>query len=85
MNLRSRTSVFSRFAHLPQGERYYAAMLAEADAAIGRVIAALREHHKEDNTLIFLVSDNGNGNEAAETGGLRGHKWTVWEGGIRVS
>jgi arylsulfatase A-like enzyme len=74
-----------RFAHLPKDEQYYAAAVAEADAAVGRVIAAVREHDQEDNTLIFFLSDNGNGQGAADTGGVRGKKWTVWEGGIRVS
>jgi hypothetical protein len=75
----------ARFSHLPKAEQYYAAMLAEADAAIGQVLAKLREQQQEENTLIFVLSDNGNGNGVAETGGLRGHKWFVWEGGIRVS
>lgn len=75
----------ARFNHLPKHEQYYAAMLAEADAAIGRVLEKLREQKQEENTLIFVLSDNGNGNVAAETGGLRGHKWFLWEGGIRVS
>jgi arylsulfatase A-like enzyme len=75
----------ARFSHLPKHDQYYAAVVAEADAAIGRVMAALREHGQEENTLIFLVSDNGNGNGSAESGGLRGRKWTVWEGGIKVS
>lgn len=75
----------AQFAHLPKKQQYYAAMLAEADAAIGRVLAKLREQQQEENTLIFLLSDNGNGNDAADSGGLRGHKWFLWEGGIRVS
>jgi arylsulfatase A-like enzyme len=45
----------------------------------------LRELQQEENTLIFLISDNGGAYQNAEMGGLRGHKWFVWEGGIRVS
>lgn len=75
----------ARFSHLPKHQQYYAALLAEADAAIGQVLEKLREQKQEENTLIFLLSDNGNGNTAADTGGLRGHKWFLWEGGIRVS
>jgi len=32
-----------------------------------------------------VLSDNGGASANAEMGGLRGHKWFVWEGGIRVS
>lgn len=75
----------ARFSHLPKHEQYYAAMLAEADAAMGQVLKKLREQNQEENTLIFVLSDNGNGSGVAETGGLRGRKWFLWEGGIRVS
>jgi arylsulfatase A-like enzyme len=75
----------ARFQHLPKPQQYYAALLAEADAAIGQVLSKIRELGQEENTLIFLLSDNGNGNAVAETGGLRGGKWFLWEGGIRVS
>ncbi len=74
-----------RFKHLPRNEQYYAALVAEADAAIGQVIAKLREHRQEENTLIFLLGDNGNGNQLSASGPLRGDKWFVWEGGIRIS
>jgi hypothetical protein len=74
-----------RFKHLPRHQQYYAALIAEADAAVGRVMASLREQQQEENTLIFLLSDNGRASEVADTGGLRGGKWFLWEGGIRVS
>ncbi len=75
----------AKFNHLPKHDQYYAAMVAEADAAVGQIMAKLRELKQEENTLVFLLSDNGNGNSAAEKGGLRGAKWFLWEGGIRVS
>jgi arylsulfatase A-like enzyme len=48
-------------------------------------LAKLREFKLEENTIIFLISDNGGAYANAEMGGLRGHKWLCWEGGIRVS
>jgi arylsulfatase A-like enzyme len=72
-----------RFKHLPKTEQYRAANLAEADAAIGQVMTKVRAQQQEENTLIFLVSDNGN--QSHEPNGLRGGKWFLWEGGIRVS
>lgn len=74
-----------KFKHLPKHDAAYAALAAEADEAIGNVMAKLREMKQEENTLIFLLSDNGSAYQNAEMGGLRGHKWFVWEGGIRVS
>lgn len=73
------------FKHLPGRQANYAANLAEADEAIGAVMARLRELNLEENTLVFLISDNGGASADAELGGLRGRKWFVWEGGIRVS
>lgn len=74
-----------KFKHLSKHDAPYAALAAEADEAIGTVMAKLRELNQEENTLIFLLSDNGGAYQNAEMGGLRGHKWFVWEGGIRVS
>lgn len=74
-----------KFKHLPKREGAYAALTAEADEAIGTVMTKLRELKQEENTLVFLISDNGGASSEAEMGGLRGRKWFVWEGGIRVS
>lgn len=74
-----------QFKQLPKHDQPYAALVAEADEAIGTVMTKLRELKQEENTLIFLISDNGGAYQNAEMGGLRGHKWFVWEGGVRVS
>ncbi len=74
-----------KFAQLPKHDQQYAALAAEVDEAIGTVMARLRALKLEENTLIFLISDNGGAAPQAEMGGLRGRKWFVWEGGIRVS
>lgn len=65
-------------------QRVYAAMIAEVDDAIGNVMAKLRELKLEENTLVFCISDNGGAGPASNMGGLRGGKWKVFEGGIRV-
>jgi len=74
-----------KFKHLPKRDQNYAANIAEADEAIGTVLGKLRELKLEENTLIFLISDNGGASPQAEMAGLRGRKWQLWEGGIRVS
>ena len=75
----------AKFAQLGNAEQRYAALLAEADEAVGRVMAKLRELRLEENTLVFVISDNGGAAAQAEMGGLRGRKWFLWEGGIRVA
>jgi len=75
----------ARFPDLPKGKQDYAALISEADDAVGAILAKLRELKLEENTLIFLVSDNGGASPLAEMNGLRGRKWMLWEGGIRVS
>jgi arylsulfatase A-like enzyme len=61
------------------------AMMACLDDNVGRILAALREHQLEDNTLIFFLSDNGGYNlNASRNDPFSGGKSQVLEGGIRV-
>ncbi len=76
-------SVLQRFPNLNRHERDYAASISEVDDAIGTVLEKLRGLKLEENTLIFCISDNGDSSPFANNEGLRGHKWFVWEGGIR--
>ena len=69
---------------VPLHRRKYAADVNQMDDIIGRVMARLRERGLEENTLIFFLGDNGGPGGAADNTPLRGTKWTVWEGGIRV-
>jgi arylsulfatase A-like enzyme len=66
--------------------RKHAAMVCSVDDGVGAVMAALREHRLEENTLVFFISDNGGptGVTEADNGPLRGAKGQVYEGGIRV-
>ncbi len=52
------------------------------DAHLGRLLGELRALGLEDNTLIMVTSDNGPWFEGS-TGGLRGRKFEVYEGGVR--
>ncbi len=69
----------------------YAGMITRMDAHIGRILDRLDELGLADNTLVMFTSDNGTtytgGVDAAyfeSTGGFRGLKGSVYEGGIRV-
>ncbi|MBN9688701.1 MAG: arylsulfatase [Verrucomicrobia bacterium] len=58
------------------------AMIENQDMNVGRVLAKLREHKLEDNTIVLYFSDNGP-NSARWTGGMKGRKGTTDEGGVR--
>ncbi|MEM6656387.1 MAG: sulfatase-like hydrolase/transferase, partial [Planctomycetota bacterium] len=61
------------------------AMLDHLDMNIGRIIDALKENDLYDNTLIFVLTDNGGASGMeADNAPLRGAKGQVWEGGHRT-
>jgi len=75
----------------PDIEKVYAAMITRADRHVGALLDALKQSGQEDNTVVFVTSDNGAQASDQHTleffrsnGVLRGHKTQVYEGGIRV-
>ena len=59
------------------------AMVDVLDVQVGRILDKLKEQKIEKETLVIFMTDNGPESEKM-SGGLRGIKMTVWEGGIRV-
>lgn len=81
----------AKTSHLADPKRRInAAMILALDDAVGRVMAALRESGRLENTLVIFLSDNGAAllKGSAENGGsnapLRGGKTQLWEGGVRI-
>ena len=75
----------------PQQQKNHAAMITRMDRDIGRLIELLQQLGVDENTLIVFSSDNGphreGGNDPSffnSSGGLRGIKRSLHEGGIRV-
>ena len=69
----------------------FAAMVSRLDADIGRILHTLETQGLLDQTLVIFTSDNGPHQEAGadptffnSSGGLRGMKRDLYEGGIRV-
>ncbi len=70
----------------------YAAMITYTDKVVGQIMALLKELHLDENTLVMFSSDNGATFAAGgadteffnSTGGLRGRKMDLYEGGIRI-
>ncbi len=61
----------------------YKEMVEAMDDGVGEIVAALKKHDLEEDTLVMFFSDNG-ANQRGSNGALRGHKGSVWEGGHRV-
>lgn len=67
-------------------KRTYAAMIAALDDAVGRLLARLRQHGLDRNTLVVFLSDNGGPTAVtrASNAPFRGAKGQLYEGGVRV-
>jgi arylsulfatase A-like enzyme len=70
----------------PAEERKFRAVLDEYDRQMGRLLAGLKELRLEERTLIIFASDNGPlpSFRGSRSGGLRGSKLSLYEGGIRL-
>lgn len=83
---------FKQFNENRYLQQYYAVM-DEMDRQLGRLFDKIRKLKIDKNTIIVVCADNGptawprykrEGLEAPGwTGGLRGRKWSLYEGGIR--
>lgn len=84
---------FKQFAANKYDQQFYA-VLDEMDRQVGRLINKVTELGLRENTLFVFLGDNGPTawpryyNEKLDppgsTGGLRGRKWSLYEGGIRT-
>ena len=65
--------------------RRYAGMVKSLDDNVGKVLAALKAHDLERDTLVIFTNDNGGQTgTGADNAPLRGKKGTLFEGGVRV-
>ncbi|MDF1852859.1 MAG: sulfatase [Verrucomicrobiales bacterium] len=63
---------------------HYGAMVTTLDHHVGQLLAALEDSGHLDSTLVVFTSDNGGHPNYAGNAPLRGSKWNLYEGGIRV-
>jgi arylsulfatase B len=82
---------FARYAELgdaegvPRLRQMRAAMISSMDDGIGRILAALDEARIAEDTLVWFLSDNGGVTaDPLSNRPLRGGKYDLFEGGIRV-
>ncbi len=63
---------------------HYGAMVTALDHYVGQLLATLDKTGLAGNTLVVFTSDNGGHPNYAGNSPLRGSKWNLYEGGIRV-
>lgn len=75
----------------PYAQRYYATMVSVLDIQVGRILDTLDSLGLGARTAVFFSSDNGPHDEGgldpyffSSSGGLRGYKKSMYEGGLRV-
>ena len=87
----------SRFPDLPWDRQIMAAMLSAVDDGVGEITDTLKKLDLFDDTIIYFQSDNGPSRESRNwldgtedpyyggtTGAFSGHKFSLFEGGIRI-
>lgn len=76
----------ARYAHLDPTRRMAAAIIHNLDENIGRLMQSIQDNGMDDRTLLFFLSDNGGEPPILGTsnGPLRGQKFDLYEGAIRV-
>jgi arylsulfatase A-like enzyme len=66
-----------------EGKHIHAAMLHSMDKNVAAIRAELEKLDLSDNTILIFTSDNG-AMEAGSSLPLRGHKHTIYDGGVRL-
>ena len=72
----------------PQSMDTFRRTLKGFDRDMGRLMKSLHDMDLDDNTVIVFTGDNGpnplyDTQSRARAGGLRGQKWSLYEGGVR--
>lgn len=86
-----------RFPDLSWDRQIMAAMISAMDDAVGAIMGELKANGLDQDTVCLFMTDNGPSREmrnwldgtldpyyGGSAGGLKGHKFSLFEGGIRV-
>lgn len=73
----------TKFPKLSKKDAAYYANIENVDIATGRLLDKIKQLGIDDDTFVFITSDNGGLNNYSNQG-LRGKKSNLWEGGHRV-
>lgn len=87
MGIQAKPETHARFDDKGPGQQHqntkFAAMNADMDSGVGKLLAKIKSLGIEENTVVFFTSDNGGLPQSPQTP-LRGFKGMYYEGGIRV-
>ncbi len=78
------------YKNLPEPRNKYAAFVSTTDEMVGELLDHLEASGLRDDTVVIFQSDHGHSVEertfygGGSAGPYRGHKATLWEGGLRV-
>ncbi|MDZ4286970.1 MAG: sulfatase-like hydrolase/transferase [Prosthecobacter sp.] len=72
------------YAELPAKQQNFYGEITAMDRAFGRLRSELRELDLREDTLLWYCSDNGALPKVGSTGGRRGFKGQIYEGGLLV-
>lgn len=72
------------YAELPKKQQNFYGEITAMDRAFGRLRSELRDLDLREDTLLWYCSDNGALPKVGATGGRRGHKGQIYEGGLLV-
>ena len=72
------------YADQPKALRHFFGEISGMDRAFGRIRDGLKRLGLRNNTVLWYCSDNGALPKVGSTYGYRGHKASVYEGGLRV-
>ena len=72
------------YADQPAKRRDFLGEITGMDRAFGKLRDALTDLGIRDNTILWYCSDNGGLPKLGNTGGFRGHKSQIYEGGLLV-
>ncbi|MEZ0387534.1 MAG: sulfatase-like hydrolase/transferase [Verrucomicrobium sp.] len=72
------------YADLPPAQQNFLGEITAMDRAFGRLRQEIKDLGVRDNTILWYCSDNGALPKVGSSGGRRGNKGTVYEGGLLV-
>ncbi len=78
---------YAKEASWSANAKVYASMITRMDRDVGKILARLKQHGLDRNTLVVFTSDNGSADgfkEFNSNGGLEGRKGMLTDGGLRV-
>ena len=74
-----------KYPGTPKEHQNFNAVLDEYDRQIGRLLDFLKAEGLDEQTMVVFTADNGpeSSFQRQRSGGLRGMKWSLYEGGVR--